>query len=284
MASPIDSSGISFTALYTGAVWQRHGLSEEGLIPASGQALYSLLTPFEGISRVIAGGSVRTFLLQRHLIIDQLIAEAVEQDGIGQVLEIACGLSPRGIRLRRQFPHLKIVEADLPAMATRKAAFLATRGFLGEHHQVRPLDIFADSGPLSLETVIDEQFDADRPLLVVTEGLTSYFALDTISQFWRRLAGVLSQRPGSSYISETYLKPANGIIGSGLNVLRQALGTMTHAQVSFHFSNGDDAARHLENMGFAKVDAVNPEHYYGQLPIPESRGNPLVRILNARMG
>lgn len=282
MASPIDSSGISFTALYTGAVWQRHGLSEDGLIPPSGQALYSLLTPFEGISRVIAGGSVRTFLLQRHLIIDQLIEDAVQNDGIDQVLEIACGLSPRGIRLRRRFPHLRIVEADLPAMATRKAAFLASRGFLGEHHQVRPLDIFADSGPLSLETVIDEQFDTKHPLLVVTEGLTSYFSLDDISQFWRRLANTLSERPGSRYISETYLQPPNGIIGGSLNVLRQALGAMTHAQVSFHFRKGEEAAEHLARMGFKEVTAVNPEDYYGYLPIPESRGNPLVRVLSAK--
>lgn len=283
MASPIDSSGISFTALYTGAVWQRHGLSEDGLIPASGQALYSLLTPFESFSRLIAGGSVRTFLLQRHLIIDQLIIDAVERDNMTQVLEIACGLSPRGIRLRRQFPRLKMVEADLPKMAERKAAFLLTHGYLGDNHQVRPLDIFADSGSLSLEAVIDEQFDAASPLLVVTEGLTSYFTLDDISQFWYRLAQTLSRRPGSSYISETYLQPANSLIGGGLNVLRQALGAITQAQVSFHFRNGEDAAAHLETMGFDKVDVLNPADYYGRLPIPESRGNPLVRILNARV-
>ncbi|BES71961.1 class I SAM-dependent methyltransferase [Marinobacter nanhaiticus D15-8W] len=283
MASSIDSSGISFTALYTGAVWQRHGLSEEGLIPASGQALYSLLSPFEGISRIVAGGSVRTFLLQRHLIIDHLIEDAVQNDGVDQVLEIACGLSPRGIRLRRHFPHLRIVEADLPAMATRKAAFLASRGFLGEHHQVRPLDIFADSGPLSLETVIDEQLDTKRPLLVITEGLTSYFSLDDISRFWRRLASTLSPCPGSRYISETYLQPPNGVIGGGLNMLRQTLGAMTHAQVSFHFRNGEEAAEYLARMGFKDVDSENPQDYYGYLPIPQSRGNPLVRILNARI-
>ncbi|WP_148862345.1 class I SAM-dependent methyltransferase [Marinobacter fonticola] len=283
MASPIDSSGISFTALYTGAVWQRHGLSEEGLIPPSGQALYSLLTPFEGVSRVVAGGSVRTFLLQRHFIIDHLITEAIEHRGVEQVLEIACGLSPRGIRLRRQFPRLQMIEADLPAMATRKAAFLATRGFLGEHHRVRPIDIFADSGPLSLEAVIDEQFDPDRPLLVVTEGLTSYFTLANISQFWCRLAAVLSKRPGSAYISETYLQPSSRLIGGGLNVLRQALGAMTRAQVSFHFRNGEEARQHVAQSGFKYVEAVNPEDYYGRLPIPESRGDPMVRILDARV-
>lgn len=278
----IDSSGISFTALYTGAVWQRNGLSEAGLTPTAGHALYSLMTPLEGLSRVIAGGNIRTFLLQRHLIIDQLIADAVEHRGINQVLEIACGLSPRGIRLRRHYPHLHVVETDLPAMATRKAAYLAANGQLGEHHQVRPLDIFADGGPMALERVIEDQFDPTRPILVVSEGLTSYFALPDISQFWRRLARCLAARPGSAYITETYLKPENGLIGSGLNLLRGALGNMTRAQVSFHFHDGNEASRHLASLGFDGVSAINPEDFYGRLPIPESRGNPLVRILDAR--
>lgn len=278
----IDSTGISFTALYTGAVWQRNGLSETGLTPPAGHALYSLMTPFEGLSRVIAGGNIRTFLLQRHLIIDQLIADAVDQRGITQVLEIACGLSPRGIRLKRRYPQLHVVEADLPSMATRKAAFLAANGLLDERHQVRPLDIFADGGPLALERAIEEQFDQTRPLLVITEGLTSYFSLPDISQFWRRLARCLATRPGSAYLTETYLKPESGLIGSGLNLLRGALGNMTRAQVSFHFRDGSEASRYLAGLGFDGVEAINPENFYGRLPIPESRGNPLVRILDAR--
>ncbi|ROU01764.1 class I SAM-dependent methyltransferase [Marinobacter sp. R17] len=282
MPRPIDSTGISFTALYTGAVWQHNGLSEDGLTPPAGHALYNLMTPFEGLSRLVTGGNIRTFLLQRHLIIDQLIHEAIEQRGISQILEIACGLSPRGIRLRQRFPHLQMLETDLPAMATRKAAYLATHGYLGDHHQVRPIDIFADGGPLALERVIEDQFDAARPLLVVTEGLTSYFSLDDISQFWRRLARCLAARPGSAYLTETYLKPEGKILGRGLDVLRGALGQMTRAQVSFHFRDGESGARHLAGLGFDDVRAIDPEEYYGRLPIPESRGTPLVRILDAR--
>ncbi|WP_111497715.1 class I SAM-dependent methyltransferase [Marinobacter bohaiensis] len=282
MTRPLDSSGISFTALYTGAVWQHNGLSEDGLTPPAGHTLYNLMTPFEGLSRLVTGGNIRTFLLQRHLIIDQLIHDAIEHRGIGQVLEIACGLSPRGIRLRRRYPHLQVLETDLPAMATRKAAYLATHGFLGEHHQVRPIDIFADGGPLALERVIEDQFDAGRPLLVVTEGLTSYFSLDDISRFWRRLARCLAQRPGSAYLTETYLQPDGKLLGRGLDLLRGALGRMTRADVSFHFHDGASAARHLAGLGFDGVQAIDPEAYYGRLPIPESRGTPLVRVLDAR--
>ena len=84
---PTDSSGISFTALYTGAVWHRHGLSDDTLATRKGRWLYRLMTPFEAA----IGGNIRTFLLQRHLILDHLIDQVIQDQGITQVLEIACG-------------------------------------------------------------------------------------------------------------------------------------------------------------------------------------------------
>src|SRR5690606_27340908 len=136
---------------------------------------------FEATSKAVIGGNIRTFLLQRHLIIDDLIAKHITENGVRQVLEIACGMSPRGIRLREKFPHIHMVEADLPAMAKRKAISLMAAGRLGQHHQVTPIDILADHGEFQLEQVIDRVFDNREPILVITEGLTAYFNLDTIS-------------------------------------------------------------------------------------------------------
>lgn len=281
MHPPIKSTGISFTALYTSAVWQHNGLSEAGLTPTTGHALYSLLTPFEGASQMLAGGNIRIFLLQRHLIIDELIADAINNRQVTQVLEVACGLSPRGIRLRKRFPQIHMVEADLPAMAARKEAYLSSEGYLDAQHQVRPVDIFAESGPLSIEALIEAEFDADGPVLIITEGLTSYFSLENISRFWQRLVPVLEQRRGSEYLSETYLQPGPSLFGTGLNLLKSALGAITRAQVSFHFSDEDSAKRHLTELGFSDVSVINPENWYGRLAIPHSRGEPLVRVIRA---
>ncbi|PVY79264.1 leucine carboxyl methyltransferase [Tamilnaduibacter salinus] len=277
-----DSSGISFTALYTGAVWERHGLSEAGLTPTEGRLLYRLMTPFEAASRAVAGGSLRTFLLQRHRIIDALIAAAVREQEAPNVLEVACGLSPRGIRLRRQFPNLHMVESDLPDMASRKAGYLAATGHLGPRHQVVPLDILANEGPQSLETVIGELFPDGGPVVVVTEGLTSYFTLAQITPFWKRLAAVLSERPGSTYLSESYLQSRKPVIGRGLRVLGGALGRITQADVSFHFTGDEPARNWFLNCGFPDVTVHDPRNFYEQLPIPRSRGNPMVRIVEAR--
>ena len=49
------------------------------------------MTPFEAASKAAIGGNIRTFLLQRHLILDHLIDQVIQDQGITQVLEIACG-------------------------------------------------------------------------------------------------------------------------------------------------------------------------------------------------
>ena len=279
---PTDSSGISFTALYTGAVWHRHGLSDDLLATDTGRWLYRLMTPFETASQALTGGNLRTFLLQRHLILDALIERALDEHGITQVLEIACGLSPRGLRLRQRHPQLHMVEADLPEMAARKAARLAAAGHLDANHQVVPIDILAEAGDRALETVIASVFDNRQPVVVITEGLTSYFSLAAMSDFWRRLQGALSQRPGSIYLTETYYRPSGPLLKMALATLGGALGTLTRSQVSFHFRDDAEAGDHFRRCGFDAVAFHDPRKWYDALPIPRSRAEPLVRIIEAR--
>lgn len=281
-SKPTDSSGISFTALYTGAVWHRYGLSDDTLATREGRWLYHLMTPFEAASKAAIGGNIRTFLLQRHLIIDHLIDRAITNHGIDQVLEIACGMSPRGIRLRKRHPNLHMVEADLPDMAGRKALRLLATGRLGDHHQVTPIDILAEHGEYQLERVIDRVFDNTKPVIIVTEGLTSYFSLDVISEFWRRLAAAMATRPGSVYLSESYYRPKQALLDGTLRALGTALGAATRSQVSFHFRNNDEARDHFRSCGFQSTTVHDPRSWYGTLPIPESRGEPMVRVIEAR--
>ena len=278
-SKPTDSSGISFTALYTGAVWHRYGLSDDILATEQGRWLYHLMTPFEAASKALIGGNIRTFLLQRHLIIDRLIDQAIDESGITQVLEVACGMSPRGIRLRARHPLIHMVEADLPDMAGRKAMRLLAAGRLGDNHQVTPIDILAEHGEYQIEKVIDRVFDNTKPVVIVTEGLTSYFSLDTISHFWRRLAKVMADRPGSIYLTESYYRPAQPVLDGTLKALGALLGTATRSQVSFHFQADAEARDHFLSCGFPTATVHDPRTWYGTLPIPESRGEPMIRVV-----
>src|SRR5687768_7080039 len=92
------SDAISPTAHYTGQVWVRNGLSRPELDTWEGRALFGALGPAMAMSRKLGGPTLEGLLLARHRVIDDLLAQAIEDRGVRQVIEPACGMSPRGWR------------------------------------------------------------------------------------------------------------------------------------------------------------------------------------------
>ena len=81
-----------------------------------------------------------------------MLEDAIRPGHVGQVLEVAAGMSPRGWRFTERHPDLVYVEADLPDMAARKRAALERIGRPATHRVVE-LDALAATGPLSLASV-----------------------------------------------------------------------------------------------------------------------------------
>lgn len=280
--NPADTSSISFTALYTGHVWYANGMSTPAFHNTSGSVLYHALMPFEFIGKQLAGGNIKTFLLQRHLIINHLVEKAIEEEGVTQILEIACGMSPRGTRYCKQFENLTYIETDLPGMAARKHRLLSSQGELSARHQVVPLSIFSEQGSDSLESVLEGNFDTGKPILIITEGLVNYFSLDTIEEFWARLHSALRRFPKGIYLMDNYPLFHDHPLHNTMRVLGGMLSVVSRSQVSFHFDSDDTAHQCFESLGFAHTTIHNPRDYYEQLPIPRTRGNPFVRVIEAR--
>lgn len=277
MSEPRNTSSISFTALYTGHVWTRDGISAPFFHTRGGAFLYGALAPFEFVGRHIVGGNIRTFLLQRHHLIDHRLHQLIEA-GVAQVVEIACGLSPRGHRFCQQYPQLTYLESDLPDMAYRKQQLLQEHDVLSERHRVKPINIFAEDGELSLAHVLD-QLDHSKPVVVITEGLVNYFPLDVISEFWKKLAVALQAFPQGTYLTDNYPLYRGMPFYRTLKVLGNMLGAVSRSQVGFHFHADDEAIGHFKALGFDDLKIHNPANYYDQLPIPQTRGNPMVRIM-----
>ena len=148
------SEAISPTAHYTGQVWVRNGLSHPELGTLEGRLFYDALVPAMTLSRMLRGPTLEGMLLSRHRILDALLSDAIDDGEVSQVVEVACGMSPRGWRFARRYGDaLTYVEADLPAMAARKRAALERMGTADEHHRVVELDALRDDGPRSLASV-----------------------------------------------------------------------------------------------------------------------------------
>ena len=251
MAGSESSSGsISPTAHYTGETWVKHGLSHPGLATWQGRLFHGTMALPNALSRLAGGPSLDGLLLARHRIIDSILEEQIE-GGVGQVVEVACGMSPRGWRFSERYgDRLTYIEADLPAMAQRKREALERMGSLGDHHRVADLDVLRDGGPGSLEALTAD-LDPAKGLTIVAEGLLTYFDAETVEALWARIAAALSRFERGIYLAD--LRVASEDRGSSERAFALVLGAFVRGRV--HVYRGDEAETEaaLRRAGFARV-------------------------------
>jgi O-methyltransferase involved in polyketide biosynthesis len=248
------SEAISPTAHYTGYVWVRNGLSHPELATREGRVLFEALRPAMTLSGVLGGPALESYLLARHRALDALLRRAIEQAGVTQVIEVACGLSPRGWRFTSRYPRkLTYIEADLPEMADRKRRALARMGSLSERHRVEDLDALREAGPGSLAALAGT-LNPDAGLAIVTEGLLGYLEREVVESMWGRFAHQLAGFRVGRYLSDVQLADD---AGAHVHAFRAVLSVFVRGRVHLHFTDSDDAAAALERAGFSHA-AVHP--------------------------
>lgn len=277
-----DTSSISFTAHYTGYVWHHYGLSDAHFATGQGRLYYTLLRPFERLARCLIGSDIKTTLLQRHFLIDRELESLVASRPDLQVLEIACGLSPRGHRFTRRHSGLRYVEADLPGMVARKRALLEPLQSLDARHRLVTCNILDQDTTDCLEAVIAREFDTSRPLVVITEGLVNYFDLGTISGVWQRLATALRAFPVGVYLSDVYPEVTGHRFAGAIRAANRSLKVASRSGFTLHFANDAAMQDHFGQMGFARVTVFDPDRE--STGAPAARGGALVRVVHAATG
>ncbi|MGN6815600.1 MAG: class I SAM-dependent methyltransferase, partial [Solirubrobacterales bacterium] len=219
MAKNEGSGAISPTAHYTGETWVRNGLSHPQLATWQGRLFHRTMALPNAASRMLGGPSLEGALLARHRIIDACLEDLIG-GGVSQVIEAACGMSPRGWRFgERRGDELTYIEADLPAMARRKREALAQIGSLSDRHRVVELNLLRDGGPDSLESLV-ETLDPAKGLAIITEGLLTYLDDGTVEALWARLARVLRPFSKGTYLADLrYARPRRGASERAFDVL-----------------------------------------------------------------
>jgi O-methyltransferase involved in polyketide biosynthesis len=237
MAGSRAAATVSPTAHYTGETWVRHGLSHPELETWQGRVLHAALALPNAASRRLGGPTLDGLLLARHRIIDSLLDDLI-QGGVGQVVEVACGMSPRGWRFSERYgERLLYIEADLPGMAQRKREALRQMGSLSEHHRVVDLDVVREGGPDSLEALV-ETLDPSAGLAIITEGLLVYLDDATVDALWARFAKALSGFEKGVYLSDLrFARPSRDLVERAFE-----LGLSAFVRGRVHGFPGDAAA------------------------------------------
>lgn len=263
----MDTSRISPTAHYTGMVWVKNGLSHPVLSAALQPGLHRLASPLTTALRAFSGGlSLDGALLQRHLALDGLLGHAIEQQGVRQVIEIAAGLSARGLRFSQRYAGLELryIEGDLPAMVARKQAALDSASLRGPRHEVRVLNALLDAGPESLAEVAGS-LDPSLPTAVITEGLLNYFTTEQSLGLWGRVSAALTRFPRGVYLFDLLSRDSM----RQLPVARAffaTLGLLVRGSVNLHFDAPAEAEQALRARGFEAVTLHEPQDLPGDLP------------------
>lgn len=280
-----ESARISPTAHYTGYVWYRHGLSHPALRTRTGAMYHASLALVNATyARVHRGLNLDKILLARHAAIDAQLDAAITSGRVGQVLEIACGMSPRGLRFSERYRHLglRYVEADLEGMSRRKRDALDGAGLRGPDHHVVQIDAFADSGPHSLDAVFAEHLDPEVGTAVVTEGLINYFDRGAVEGLWARIARALKRGPAGLYLSDIHLEHETFRFVAA-RIFRRALRVFARGDIHFHFAGRDQAVAALDQAGFDRVRVDNPAEYGAPAALSGARRD-IVRVISAETG
>jgi O-methyltransferase involved in polyketide biosynthesis len=247
----MSSTGrVSPTAHYTGYVWARNGLSHPELETVEGRVLFETLRVPMTVSALLGGGTLEAYLLTRHRAIDALLERAIDDGRVAQVVEVAAGFSPRGLRFTRRYgDRLTYVEADLPEMVARKRAALERIGSLSERHRVEEVDALRDQGPGSLAELA-AQLDTGAGLAIITEGLLGYLEKDDVRDIWRRFAHTLGHFKQGTYISDIHMGELQNVQVRAFRVL---LSVFVRGRVHLHFGAEEEIVEALKDAGFSSA-------------------------------
>jgi O-methyltransferase involved in polyketide biosynthesis len=248
---------LSVTALYTSAVWAWGGLpGAELLRTKQAEQVFGVVNAALFLARFFLRGSrsLRHSLLHRHAMIDHLLGRLLREAPAHAVLELAAGLSRRGLSVTSD-ASIRYTEVDLPAMVARKRVLLS-RSAEGTRALARP-NWRLLSGEVTTSP-LEDLAGPGGPLFVIAEGLCMYLSEAEQAALWRRVAALLRERGGTFVFDlvPACEQPRPGAVGAALEWLMKRF-TGGKAFTRDERSRGDLVAQ-LRAAGFSSVVTIEP--------------------------
>ncbi len=281
-----SSSRLSFTAHYTGYTWYANGLSHKAFSTLLGRVFFYNLKPYMwAADKIFNVPGLETSLLQRHIILDYLLGQAIERHGAMQILEIACGLSPRGFRFMtdNSDKNVKYFEADLPGMAKLKRKKLNEAKYSNQKHFILECDMLSTDGENCLENVVNKNLDPGIPTAIITEGLINYFDIDVIKSFWKRIFNILKSFPNGVYLCDNMPNMIDHPDYNLLKLWNLIMSLFVRGEFHMHFNSDREPEDILKGMGYNEAKVHRPEMYYDTLPISRTQKPSVISVIEAKI-
>jgi O-methyltransferase involved in polyketide biosynthesis len=183
----------------------------------------------------------------RHKLLDRLIG----QTGIKQVLEIAAGLSTRGLDITDD-DSVTYVELDLPNMMADKRKIVADLRAKGKLPRRSNL-FFEDGSAVEPEDFLKavRHFDEAKPIVVMNEGLLRYLNFDGKSTYADNVKELLRKFGGVWITSDISLPKVVYKEDDVMAGRRKKISEITGVDVADNlFKDEEDAKLFFEGLGF----------------------------------
>lgn len=271
-----SSEKISPTAYATGNLWVRLGLSHPALSTPQGRRLDRA---FSLLMRAIGGRSFGTMMYARHTGIDAQLRKAIEAGKVGTVIEIAAGLSGRGVRMMQRYgDRIQYIETDLPNMAALKRERLESADLLSKKHRVIELNALADKGADSLAALV-KTLDKKKGVAIITEGLMNYLSPDDARGVWARIATNMKKFPHGLYLADAYLMRGNRSIPA--IIFGAVLSAFVRGRMHVHFKTSAHGIDVMRTAGFKAVALHETRSLPATRAVAKRKGGDRVLILEA---
>jgi O-methyltransferase involved in polyketide biosynthesis len=245
---------LSPTALYTAGTWAWAGLPGAELVAHKDtKNVFGVVNVFLALVRPFyrRPPSLKHSLVQRHLMIDHLLADS----GANDVLELAAGLSTRGVRATAD-PAVQYVELDRPAVVAKKRELLA-RSDAGRAALARA-NLRLVAGDVADAPLAELAPPGRAPLFVIAEGLLMYLAAEAQRALWKKIRALLDARGGTFVFDlvPTVEQAKPGLVGRALGWLMRRF--TKGGDFVRDARTRDDVVAELAAAGFAEVTRLEP--------------------------
>ncbi len=215
----------------------------------------------------------------RHKLLDRLIG----QTGCRQILEVAAGLSTRGLAMTAQ-EEVTYVELDLPRMMADKRTILGNlqkKGAVPERPNLHHEDGSATEP--SDFTRAARHFNPGEPVVVINEGLLRYLSFEDKQRYADNVKVLLGRFGGAWITSDISLPKVLYKEDDIMAERRKRISAITGVNVADNlFKDEADAKRYFEDLGFS-VESHSFLEVIDELTTPAKLGMPrdYVEAINA---
>ena len=260
LTQPPSKSRIGWTAFYTAAVWDGLSVPEAyHFVTGRGRFIRAVVGWGGGWLGLAGRYSVTNlFLAPRHLGLNRLL----EQSQPPQVVELAAGLSSRGLATTR-WRKCVYIEVDQPAVIAFKQTRLQTdpRSLAdGAEHHLIGTDL-TRTNPTDLARLLKPHLRSDQPVLIIAEGLTGYLGEPALRLLLKSVRNLASECDDATLLVDFYLRldwTQHGRVALAMWPARQ-LWKFLRAPMQMFLRDEADLRSFLASTGFTTLQLYSAQ-------------------------